>query len=480
MNPNLYLKKHWLVIYTTLMLLPVSALQAQICQNPTDTIYGLSTTGVIYPINVNNVTIGANLDSLNDGWLAQNSNGIGFSTMNGRFYYFERSTTTISPLNPRQRFVYYDPATATVLARATPPFPNANKARSGCVNTAGNGYYTIDPASSAGVPMLYYFDVLANTWDTITTVFVTPSAVNVSSTFSGLNSGDMAFDGAGNLWILCSSTSKYGLYRINAPVPTTTVASVTVTQIVDPNTATPTAGKSITGLAFNAAGVMYLSTGSGDNKLYKMTSPSSPLTLVGTLPKDDVASDLTSCSYPLTVLPVSAWLGFDAVLKKEVELNWTCAEDAAVTGYRVEYSADGEHWKTVAILAKNNFYDGVSSTYHYTDGQYATGNNFYRIAQVSADGKAGFSFIKVINTSTDRKIYIGPNPARDILYVYNYNNSTNKYLAQVFDPAGRLVYYTTLQQAQQAIDVSDLQKGSYVLKLTASSGQTSSHHFLKW
>jgi hypothetical protein len=212
-----------------------------------------------------------------------------------------------------------------------------------------------------------------------------------------------------------------------------------------------------------------------------MSSPTAPPTLVGTLPQNDVASDLTSCAYPMYVLPASAWLGFDALLKKEVELSWACAEDAAVTGYRVEYSADGEHWKTLALLTKNSFYDGVSSTYHYTDGQYATGNNFYRIAQVSADGKAGFSMIKVINTGTDRKIYIGPNPARDILYVYNYNNSTNKYLAQVFDPAGRMVYSTILQQAQQTIHIGGLQKGSYVLKLSTSSGQpASSHHFLKW
>jgi len=478
MKSNLYPTKYLLVVYTVL-LLPAAGIRAQICQNPTDTIYGLNLTGVITPINVNNATIGANLDSLTDGWLPQNSNGIGFSSMNGRFYYFERSTTTISPLNPRQRFVYYDPATATVLARATPPFPNANKCRSGCMNTVGNGYYTIDPSASAG-PMLYHFDVLANTWDTVTTVYKTPANVDVSATFSSLNSGDMAFDGSGNLWILCSNSSKYGLYKVSAPVPSTAVASVTVTQVIAPTTSTPT-GFSITGLAFNATGDLYLSTGAGDNKLFRMSSAAGPLTLVGTLPKDAVASDLTSCAYPMFVLPASAWLGFDAVLKKGVELSWTSSEDATITGYRVEYSTDGEHWKTLATLAKTNFYDGVSATYHYTDGQYMPGNNFYRVAQLSGNGNAAFSSIRAINTATDRKVYIGPNPARDILYVYNYHNSNSKYLAQVFDDAGRLVQYAILQEGRQSVNIGSLQKGSYVLKLTSSSNQSvSSHHFLKW
>jgi len=475
MNPHLYLRKHYLAIYVSLLLLPATGLRAQICQDPTDTIYGLSTTGVIYPINVNNATIGTNLDSLTDGNAPVNSNGIGFSKLNGRFYYFERSAAGSAFF---QRFVYYDPATGTVLGRATPPFANAKKCRSGCMNTAGNGYYTIDPAAAGG-PTLYYFNALTNAWATVTSVFLDPSSVDISTNFSTLNSGDMAFDGSGNLWILISNASKYGLYKISAPVPNTAVASVTATQIIDPITATPS-GFSITGLAFNATGALYLSTGSGDNKLYKMAAASSALVLVGTLPKDDVASDLTSCAYPLWVLGTS-WLGFDAVLKKEVELSWTSTEDGSIAGYRVEYSTDGEHWKTRATVAKNDFPDGSTASYHYSDAQYAAGNNFYRIVQLSTDGKTVFSVVKVVNTIAGRKIYIGPNPARDMLYIYNYDNGNSKYLAQVFDQAGRLVYYTILEQSQQSINISGLQKGSYVLKLTASSNQSvSSHHFLKW
>ena len=69
----------------------------------------------------------------------------------------------------------------------------------------------------------------------------------------------MAFDGAGNLWIMLSKASQYALYKIAAPVPTTAVASVTAKQIIV-NRATPI-GVSFTGMAFNSAGTLYLTTG---------------------------------------------------------------------------------------------------------------------------------------------------------------------------------------------------------------------------
>ncbi len=478
MKSTLYLKKY-LWLYLIAALLPAACLQAQICQDPADTIYGLSTTGVIYPINVSvsPLTIGAPLDSATDGNAPSNSNGIGFSVLNHRFYYFERSAA--GGVNP-QRFVYYDPTVspAVVLGRAAPPFSITNKCRSGCVNTAGNGYYTIDPAAAGG-PSLYYFNILTNAWTTITTVFKDPSSVNISGTFSSLNSGDMAFDGSGNLWILCSSTTKYGLFKISAPVPTTAQAFVTATQIIAPTTSTPVSGFSITGLAFSSTGAVYLSTGSGDNKLYKMTSTLTAPVLLGTLPKDDVASDLTSCSIPMFVLSSSVFVSFETILHKDVELTWTSTEDAATTGYQVQYSTDGQNWKTLASLQRSDAYDGVSATYHYTDRQYLQGNNFYRISQVSANGNETISGVKVVNTGTDRKIYLGPNPATDQLYVYN-RNATAVYEAQVFDQQGRLMYSGILEQGQPGINISRLQKGSYILKLTSSLDESvTSTHFIK-
>src|SRR5689334_22222291 len=122
------MKAHWnlkSVFYCSVLLVLISpSVQAQICTNNKDTVYGLSTTGVLYPINVNNGGAGTNLDSLTDGNAPSNANGIGYSKITGRFYYFERSAAAAAPI---QRFVSYDPLTKTVVALAA--FPNNNKIR---------------------------------------------------------------------------------------------------------------------------------------------------------------------------------------------------------------------------------------------------------------------------------------------------------------------------------------------------------------
>jgi len=58
MKPKIYLKNA-ACLWLAMLLLQATALQAQICQNPTDTVYGLSLTGVIYPLNVNNAQVGS-------------------------------------------------------------------------------------------------------------------------------------------------------------------------------------------------------------------------------------------------------------------------------------------------------------------------------------------------------------------------------------------------------------------------------------
>ena len=77
-------------------------------------------------------------------------------------------------------------------------------------------------------------------------------------------------------------------------------------------------------------------------------------------------------------------------------------------------------------------------------------------------------------------IAIGPNPAKDILYINN-TGDTNKYLAQIFDRSGKLVYTTSIDQSQQNINISRLQKGTYILKLLSpANNAVAGFQFMKW
>lgn len=470
--------------YACICLLPLFVTEAsgQYCTTPADTIYSMSSQGEIYPLNVSNALPGPMLGaSTND----TNSNGVGFSAFNGRFYYFNRCAALSAPA---VQFAAYVPATATTIPLAAPPATilATHKIRSGCVDNSGTGYYTINPNNtSPAVPYLYYYNIALDTWTTITDTFKNTSGTVVAN-IKSLNSGDMAFDGLGNLWLLCSNGSNYALYRINAPVPTSPVQYVVVDTIISQR-ATPASspsGASFTGIAFNSEGKLYISTGAGvntgNNKLYELATATSSLTLIGTLP-NGYGDDLTSCSYPMGVLAVT-WLNFTASLNNgSARLLWQVNETSDITAYDVEYSIDDEHWQVIARITKNDFNAGSQKTYSYSHDGVKEGSNYYRIVQLSASEKKSTSSVKVINTKTINRIHIGPNPAKDILYLYDKNNSS-KLLAQIFNKNGQLIWSAVVAPNQQSIDISHLPRGSFVLRLlSGTTNETvTGHQFIKW
>src|SRR4029079_15885702 len=75
-----------------LLALPVS-MNAQLCTNPTDSIYGMTTNGQFHSINVNTGQASAGMLGGDTVQNAVNSNGLGFSSVTGKFYFFNRCNT---------------------------------------------------------------------------------------------------------------------------------------------------------------------------------------------------------------------------------------------------------------------------------------------------------------------------------------------------------------------------------------------------
>lgn len=450
---------------TILILLLVSqGVHAQLCTNNKDTIYGLTTTGNIVGINTNNA--GGSL--IRTAPSDTNSNALGYSSLNGLFYFFNKNGS----VTQGQQFVSFDASTGAMNTLAVSPIPAKYIIRSGCVNTLGSTYYTLDTSHTPAVHSnLYGYNITLNTWTLITSSFVDASN-NPIPAIDTLISGDMAFDGNGNLWMVCSSKWNWALYEIKAPVPTVATAKITVSTII-PITANPAAqfGKvSFTGVSFNSVGNMYLAFGNNaaGNKLYQLTNPvAGSLTLVGSLTAD-YGGDLSSCSYPTAVLPVT-WLDFTAAYQgNAVNLSWAANEDASVTSYSIEYSSDGRNWQTIGSIPKDNSNNNYNKAYTYACSNFGMGENYYRIEQVTATGRTSISPIKFITTANDRRVHIGPNPTSNTIYFYN-RNSSSKTLAQIYDRSGRLLYSSVIPKAQQSMDISRLSPGYYMLRLASST-----------
>ena len=193
---------------------------AQVCSDPLNVIYGMTNSGVVYPINVNTGNVGAALNPAYPGNATSSSNAIGYNSVNGNFYYFKRNY----PASP-QEFVSFNPTTNTYTILASSPVTaNVN---SGCVSFDGTGYYCLDMNGN-----LCFYDIATNVWTLITSVYVDKNGNSLTSNFTSYPSGDMAIDGLGDIWIVCSGSSKYGVFKIPAPLPKTPVANITMAQIV--------------------------------------------------------------------------------------------------------------------------------------------------------------------------------------------------------------------------------------------------------
>ena len=436
-----------------------SQISLNICNDPTNIIYGLTQTGTIYPINVNTAATGAVVkNSTYPGNPPGASNAMGYNSANNRFYYFKRNVLTSAP----QEFVSFNPVTGIVTLLASSG--TISETHTGCISVTGNGYYAIDIAGS-----LHYYNIAANTWTRITTSIVDDYGASVTNVITngtpapddGQIAGDLIIDGWGNLWIVTSSDVNYGVYRVQAPLPTTPVASITARRIVAPTATTPT-GTMIAGIAFNPTGQILVST-KYDDRLYVLENNLS-MTYKGTFPVVDVGNDLTSCNFPLYVLPVE-WRKFDAKLSRDnqVDLSWTVVEENN-NGFYVEYSEDGNTWTDLTFIEGRNIIDKEQS-FSFTHINNNNGRVYYRIRQQDKSGKESHSAVKsVVLKNTGAEISIWPNPISSTISIDNRGSLFTT--ARIYDMTGKELMKATLSAGVNSFNTEMIERGIYILTLS--------------
>jgi hypothetical protein len=469
------------LVFMPALLFHSSGLRAQfaVCTDPT-TLFGLANSGEIFPISSVNANVGSQINitasyTVKTSYLPtattsqaispSGANGIGYSNVNGKIYYLK-----ISPSKSTKQFISYDPVTNKYVILATPPI--TTNVYSGCVNFNGTGYYCISDKAE-----LYYYNIGANTWTFITSTITDQFGADISAYVQSHASGDMASDGLGNLWFMPSSSSQFGLFELMAPLPTTSVASITVKTVVPGTTATPS-NTSLWGVAFDPAGNIYMST--GDDKLYMLSSPTAAPVLVGSFngPITGIGADLTSCAYPLTVLPVT-WTGFTATLQNNshVLLNWSISWESNNKGFAVEHSFDGANWQQIGYVPGNT---QGNSSYSFTDPNPGNSYNYYRIRQVNNDGSGTYSAIRVINLKNTGRITFWPNPVTDVLNIQIGNaGGTNSAYAMVFDLSGKVILKSTLQPGLNQLSLKGLPASTYLVQVRMPNGELLNQKIIK-
>lgn len=452
-------------LFLTALLIKANHCEAQtsvVCTNPTSIIYGLTGNGAIYPINVSNGSTGTAVKNTSySGSSPSSANGMGYNYVNKKFYYFKRNVS-----GSNQQFVSFEPETNTVTILASSTC--SEDVHTGSVNYAGTGYYTVDIEGN-----LNYYDIASNSWKFITSRIVDQYGADVDAVIRSQNAGDMALDGWGRLWLVTSSESRYGLYVFNGPLPTNTVSSITVQRWIAPTAHTPN-GQSFAGIAFSPSGQIYMATKTG-NRLYRLNDNFS-LSFIGTI-GNDVGNDLTSCNFPYMVLPLS-WKSFELSFGKKnaVKLNWEVVEENG-HGFYIEYSHDEKKWENIGFVQSQSRQPepgGSIYEYSYSHINNANGNQYYRIKQVSENGKETYSEVKTITLKNETAISIWPNPATDQLRIASPTSGVNTYTrARIFDLSGRMLSENQLKAgAVNAISISKLPAGTYIVRIENTDGTT--------
>lgn len=436
---------------------------AQICQSPGLIIYGLTNTGGIYPINVSTGAVGTAVKNTSYGGNAVNkANCLAYNNVNGRFYYFKRNVGS-SP----QEFVCYDPAlnTVTVLAAST----CSAEAHTGCITADGKGYYTIDTNGE-----LDYYNIQTNTWTNITSNFKDQSNTDVTAVIKSQSAGDIAFDGLGNLWIVTSNASNYGMYKLMAPVPTTATATVNVKRIISPTTATPS-GNNIAGIAFNPSGQIFLST-LNDDRLYRLEN-NLTTTYLATFSVTNVGNDLTSCAFPLGVLPVT-WVSFNAIRSGDdlSILTWEAIEEGTVD-YTVQHSTDGQNWEDLALIHQQ-YRNTEVHKYTYAHRVAAAGKHYYRVKMNNDAKNMTSTAVKTLEFSGPAlSLSVWPNPATDQVQVKSIQANIEK--IRVFDLSGKMVLEKKTSGMAVSLSLNGLRKGTYIINSLLADGSSANQKMVK-
>ncbi len=466
-----YPLKTWaILVFTGWSFLTTADASAQLCSNP-NTLFAIDNAGLLYSVDPTSAATSAAMNTApyNNAAsyttvvaaqtsAASNANGLGYNSVNGKFYYFKRD-----PSGGNKQFVSYDPVINKYTTLAVTPITVS--VHSACINFNGTGYYCLDVSSN-----LYYYDILLNTWTFITATFTDQYGNNITTLFQNFSTGDMAIDGFNNIWILPCNATNYALYKMSGPLPTSAVASITLQEITPPTKATPS-GVTLYGVAFDASGNIYMSTSTG--QLFKLTSAAATPVLMGVMNPTGM-TDLTSCSFPLTILPVT-WTSFNATMQANgsIALSWNTGTASAVNGFTIEHSTDGNNWQPIGFvqgnLANNN-------TYSFTDLSPGNASNYYRIQAFNTDGTVSYSKIASVTVKNTDRTVIWPNPVTDKINIRTGNNNA---WVVIYDAGGNAVIKSTLQAGINTIPLPFLPASAYTVQVYLPNGELVSYKIVK-
>ncbi|MEZ4774877.1 MAG: T9SS type A sorting domain-containing protein [Bacteroidia bacterium] len=168
------------------------------------------------------------------------------------------------------------------------------------------------------------------------------------------------------------------------------------------------------------------------------------------------------------------WLDFKAVAgTASVTVSWITARELNNDYFVVENSLDGVEFSELGQVEGAGTTDTPTS-YEFIDHSPRADRLYYRVRQVDFDGAFSFTSVMMVNigeVSGKAKMY--PNPVVSDLTVDQFQGEMT-----IFNVAGQQLS-STLINGSKTIDLSNLEKGMYLVRLVSNTGVVETHRIVK-
>ncbi|MBD2723156.1 T9SS type A sorting domain-containing protein [Hymenobacter sp. BT189] len=160
----------------------------------------------------------------------------------------------------------------------------------------------------------------------------------------------------------------------------------------------------------------------------------------------------------------------------DAALTWTTASEKNNDHFNVERSLNGTDFVQIAQV-KGQGSTATSTSYALTDagiGSKATGQVYYRLLQVDADGTSTYSPVRTVTftkSAVELGIALSPNPASGRTQLDLTSLPTGTYQVSVLDATGRTVLSKVLPAGlAHALDLNTIASGTYVVLVRGQNG----------
>jgi hypothetical protein len=150
-------------------------------------------------------------------------------------------------------------------------------------------------------------------------------------------------------------------------------------------------------------------------------------------------------------------------------LQWSTASEQNSSRFEVQRSENGSDFTTVGTVAAAGNSDKLIN-YQYEDKPLSNASQYYyRLKMVDKDGATKYSSVVLIRNSAATLSLVYPNPASDRITISINGTTLLNTRALLTDVNGKVLQTISLTQSSTPVNISQYQRGMYVVKFSDGS-----------